>query len=313
MTKPIEPVRVEASEAANWSGRPSLRMWAAMAWNRRMPRYRAWGPRQIGRVCGRGMRVTIRTVSGGTVAADPGCLDIYTAAALAGGIWEPMIHDVCKAIVGPGQVLYDIGANAGIVSIDVAAHFKGTVRVVAFEPLPSLARHVALSARLSGLDRAVEVFEVMLGEARGEATLYLTPTVSMTSAVSRGNHVSTLKRDVVPLDDLVDSGAIPPPSAIKIGVEGSELRVFRGATGVLRTHRPTILFEADANLDRYGLHRRDLVKLLGELAPYRFFYPDRNGALRPATDLDVPPDPDHDNMLAVSQDRPMPPLPVMKD
>ena len=309
MTVSIHPVAADAALAASWPRKNGLVMWAAMRWFTLMPKKKAWGARMLGRTVGRSMRATIRTRSGGTVAVDPGCLDIYTATVAARGVWEPMIHDVCKAIARPGGVFYDIGANAGIVAIDVAAHFGGRVPVVAFEPLPSLASHVALSARLSGLENCVTVFDVMLGEKPGEATLYLTPTLSMTSAVSRGNHESTLTRQVVRLDDLVDSGVIPPPDAMKVDVEGSELGVFRGATKVLRAHRPTILFEADTNLERFGHHRKDLLDLLSELAPYRFFYCSAKG-LEPVTDLDAPYDEDHDNILAVSEDRAMPSIPI---
>lgn len=308
MPDTMTAVSVPADDVRRWeaaSGRPFL-MSVAMAWARYAPRYKGLVPRVIGRRFGRGMRTTVRTRSGGTIAVDSNNLDIYATMMLRGGVWEPHIQDACQAVVRPGDIVFDIGANAGIVAIDLAARMKGNLTVIAFEPIPSLARCLALSAALSGLGRAITVYEAMLGATEGEASLFIPSHAVYASVRARGRAVE-LKRPMHTLDALVGRGAIPPPDFIKIDVEGGELEVFRGATDVLRRRRPAIIFEADQNMTRFGSTRRELVGLLADCAPYRFYYVTEHGFL-PAEDLDSPVDHEHSNMLALPPDRPTPSL-----
>ena len=47
----------------------------------------------------------------------------------------------------------------------------------------------------------------------------------------------------LPLDTLLD--ALPPPTFVKIDVEGAELAVLRGAERLLREVRPSVYIEVD--------------------------------------------------------------------
>lgn len=302
----IEQLRASAEEVASWPRRRSALMSLALAWGLHAPRYRGAVPRWLGRTVGRHMHDTIRTVSGGIVAVEPSCLDIYTTSVERGGVWEPLIHNICKAMVKPGETLLDIGANAGVLSIDVAAHFAGKVKVVSFEPMPWLAQRIALSAELSGLADVVSVYDVMLGETAGEATLYVPTHHTMASAVARTSDATPLKRRVERLDDLVEAGIVPRPDAIKIDVEGAELGVFKGAAKTLASAMPTLLFEADSNMQRFNYGRRELLALLSSFGPYRYFYATTRGP-EPLEDLDAPlDDDDHSNILAVAPGREVP-------
>ena len=74
------------------------------------------------------------------------------------------------------------------------------------------------------------------------------------------------------MDSLVEAGGLPPPRVMKIDVEGGERDVLLGASRTISTHTPSIVFEADANLVRFGYGRRDLFALLASLADYRFYF-----------------------------------------
>lgn len=57
---------------------------------------------------------------------------------------------------------------------------------------------------------------------------------------------------MVRLDDFVAANQLPPPSWIKIDIEGLELPALRGAEQLLRMHRPTVICEINHLFDRYG-------------------------------------------------------------
>lgn len=64
----------------------------------------------------------------------------------------------------------------------------------------------------------------------------------------------------VTLDDLVRSGQLPPPTLIKMDIEGAELAALHGARALLRRYRPQLL------LSVHGLAMdRDCRTLLHEL------------------------------------------------
>lgn len=164
--------------------------------------------------------------------------------------WDDHVLSICLDALKPNGVFYDIGANAGYISL-AAAKQRRSAQVIAFEPLPALAEDVALAARRNGFDH-LSVYNVALSAENGEAELFL-PTQSVhASFVSREEGATMVKVPTVRLDDAVAAGTIPPPSVIKLDVEGAEMLVVDGAVETLRTHRPLICFECDLNAERFG-------------------------------------------------------------
>jgi len=143
--------------------------------------------------------------------------------------WGMLRHMASR--VGSGLVV-DAGANIGNHTLYLAA--KGA-QVVAFEPDSVLADCVRFSADMNGFS-SVEVFEEGLGSERTTARLVAPDdgNVGMTSLkVGRGTI------PVFPLDDFRLA-----PDAIKIDVEGMELKVLHGARETIALHRPLLYVEA---------------------------------------------------------------------
>lgn len=150
------------------------------------------------------------------------------------GSYEHDKHRRFAATLQPGQVVYDVGANAGFYTLLAARRVGGQGNVVAFEPLPRnlhyLCRHLALNR-----ERAVRVVDAAVADRDGTAMLDPGPHPSMASLDVGGSvQVRTVR-----LDTLVAEG-LPPPDVIKIDVEGAECQVLRGAQEVLVTHRPVV-------------------------------------------------------------------------
>lgn len=254
-----------------WFRRPPLtfrvaQWWAAHGW-----RGKAAVPRRIGRLLCRRMTTFVYTRSGAMLAVDPRNLDAFCTIVANGGTWDgQVIYHCVECLRGRGGVFYDIGANAGLMSIEAAVALGDSITVHAFEPLPTLARAIRVSAALNGR-KNIRVHQVLLSDRPGETTLYVPSHSIHASIVPRERRSMAVRCRGDTIDNLVAGGHLPPPSVIKIDVEGAELRVFQGARDTIKRYAPVIYFECDENALRFGYSPRELCTLLRDLAGYDFW------------------------------------------
>jgi FkbM family methyltransferase len=164
------------------------------------------------------------------------------------------------------QDAIDVGANDGSYVHFLRRHAR---RVIAFEPMPSLAR--ALRGKFR---RGVVVEPVALSDTAGTVSLRMPvvdgvvvtgcSTVSSVASATYPAHRSV----EVPMDRL-DSLYAGDVGFIKIDVEGHQQAVLDGAVATIRRCRPRMLVEAEERLSPGGLARaRTYFKALG----YRGYY-----------------------------------------
>ena len=157
------------------------------------------------------------------------------------GVYEGAKQACFAGHVAPGAVVFDIGANVGFYTLLASKLVGPAGKVVAFEPVPSnvayLRRHLALNA----VDN-VEVVEAAVSDLEGEVAFQEGASNSVGRIAEGGN----LTIPSVTIDALIESGRLPPPTVIKMDVEGAEYRALMGAKRSLIQHRP-ILFLATHN------------------------------------------------------------------
>lgn len=140
------------------------------------------------------------------------------------------------ALVRPGDLCFDIGANLGQTTEVLAAL---GARVVALEPnplcLPVLRFHFRGKPNVQLVAQAV-------GSAPGEATLHFHGTDSTASLREDWPFLNdaAARVEVTTLDTLIERHGVP--AFLKVDVEGFEVEVFRG----LRHAVPCIYFEMHA-------------------------------------------------------------------
>lgn len=171
-----------------------------------------------------------------TVFSDDNYLDAM------GNDFEPHMVQLFRALIGPDDVVADIGANIGLTAILFSSLAKHTY---AFEPSPS-----TFSILLGNLAKNsianVEAINLGLGD-KEEVT-----TITFAYNNRSGGYVSEKIRPetghvseeicIDTLDHFFSSKA-PAPTFLKIDVEGFELNVIRGGALFLQRVRPVVVME----------------------------------------------------------------------
>jgi FkbM family methyltransferase len=165
---------------------------------------------------------------------------------IAGGNLESAVQEAMVRHLPRGGVFYDIGANLGFFSL-LAAHLSGLDegRVYAFEAAPDNAEAIRVNAALNQIPN-VEVRAVAVSDRSGRGRLQIVDDQSWSKLVEYGEHPFTERVIDVPLvaiDDLIGGGELPPPTVVKIDVEGAELAVLDGMRETISRHRPAIICE----------------------------------------------------------------------
>ncbi|MEO8036164.1 MAG: FkbM family methyltransferase, partial [Acidobacteriota bacterium] len=145
--------------------------------------------------------------------------------------------------VGPGAIVFDVGANVGFFTL-LASRLAGPGgHVYAFEPVPLnlefLRRHLQLNK--SG---NVTVLPLAASSTRGTAHFALAGSPSMGSLSADGE--LTVRTET--LDALIAAGTARPPTFMKIDVEGAEYDVLTGAAETLRQYEPAIFLSTHGYL-----------------------------------------------------------------
>lgn len=146
-----------------------------------------------------------------------------------------LIIQMCR----PGKVFVDVGAHIGSVIARVQ-HKDRTIDIVAVEAIPEKVAHLRRAFR------NVTFHECALGDSEGEASFFVNTKQSGYSSLiqpqdASGEAIQEISVPLKKLDDLLPSDGV---DAIKIDVEGAELRVLRGSESILSASRPTIMFES---------------------------------------------------------------------
>lgn len=149
---------------------------------------------------------------------------------------EDILSDVIKSI-DEDDVFYDVGANVGYYTCFISK-VVGSKNVVAFEPHPDNIAKLELNSELNGVNP--EVLQYALTDEEGIMTL--------SDHGGSGTNQSLLWNDgsleveTVPGDKLVESGEIPPPTVLKIDVEGAERMVLEGLSDSLVSERCRLIY-----------------------------------------------------------------------
>jgi len=177
-----------------------------------------------------------------------------------------VVTDVLRTL-DDDDVFYDIGANVGTYSC-FAGQTVEDGNVIAFEPHPANIERLRENAALN--DIQLGVLPVALSSERGVSNLDVSGEEDKagvgTHSLSTGNAERSIKVDMIEGDRLIEEGNIPPPTVVKIDVEGAEQLVLEGLRATIGSGQcHTIYCEVHPDrLSGFGGSEQELRELLRE-------------------------------------------------
>ena len=182
---------------------------------------------------------------------------------------EPWTVAWLEESVRQGDVFYDIGANIGAFSLIAAMHCAKNLQVIAFEPGYASFAHLCDNIVLNGCESVITPLPLPLSDKTELAKFKYRSREAGQSRHSLSEWREEAQKDslrryrqpvlAMRLDEMVKTFNLPYPTHLKIDVDGGELQVLNGATGVL-SHEDlqTLLVEIDEELGH------DVVGLLSD-------------------------------------------------
>lgn len=186
--------------------------------------------------------------------------------------YERKDADVLFKLIKPYDILFDIGANIGWYTMNMAHHDK-TVVVHAFEPIPSTFILLNKNIKLNKLSN-IYVYNFGFSDKNQKLFFYVDNNFSANASAKKlleNNNLKKIKSSVKKIDDFFYEQKIKKLDFIKCDVEGAELMVYIGGFNVISEHKPIIFTEMLRKWSaKFNYHPNDIVTLLSSLG-YRCF------------------------------------------
>jgi FkbM family methyltransferase len=217
--------------------------------------------------------VLIRTSMGYSMLVDPLADPTLERPLFEFGTYEPGTLRVLGSLLRSGDTCIDVGANIGLMTL-VASHRVGNEGlVVAVEPVPRnyevLIYNISLNRR-----RNVRTYNLALGAGSGSGTMLERPDVGWVGASLVRTAASTIAHQVrlEALDSLIAEKQLGGVSVVKIDVEGWELEVLKGATGLLSSRdAPAVIIEYSTLNPIHDGQPQDIFDFMRSVNEYEIF------------------------------------------
>jgi FkbM family methyltransferase len=177
------------------------------------------------------------------IACSPGDFRIAPIETLNFFDYEKSESDMVESLVSDGDTFFDIGANIGWYSINIAVSRRAT-KVYCFEPIPKTYRSLSVNLELNAVPN-VTANNFGFSSNAGEFPFYYYPEGSGNASsanLTNRSDVECVQCKVRTLDDYTaETGT--QVDFIKCDVEGAELLVFQGGIQTIKRDKPIVFSE----------------------------------------------------------------------
>lgn len=163
------------------------------------------------------------------------------------GTYESDLQTAALKLIHSGDVVYDVGANIGYVSL-LSAQLSGkSGKVFAFEALPANVARLQKNVLINALESQIMVTHAAVIDTVQPVSFLTHPSGAMGKVLgSAGRDEQYSGRITVPglaLDAFVYDENHPAPDIIKMDIEGGEGKALAGMPRLLTEKKPVLLIE----------------------------------------------------------------------
>jgi FkbM family methyltransferase len=187
-------------------------------------------------------------VAGGGLAGMSLWLDLKSEKDYWLGTYEPDLQAGISALVKPGMVAYDVGANIGYISLLLAKAVGKTGRVYSFEALPQNLKRLDKHITMNDLQDRVEIIPGAVVDRSGPLRFWVGPSANMGKAEGSAGRKpiengDSIEVEGLSLDDFASRQDHPQPDVVKMDIEGGEVLALPGMRQVLAHAKPLVFLE----------------------------------------------------------------------
>jgi FkbM family methyltransferase len=157
--------------------------------------------------------------------------------------WEPTVQFPIRDYCRPGDVVFDVGANAGALSMLMSRLVGPRGTVCAFEASPRIVA-ITLDNLVSGGCSNVQLYHrAIYHTSHQSVAIYAGPHLNDSlypTEVAKGDNFQTV--ETLALDDFADWCGLAP-KLIKMDIEGAEFDALQGMKRLLANARPILILE----------------------------------------------------------------------
>lgn len=188
------------------------------------------------------------------------------------GAFEKNDFPMLLKLIYDNSVFFDIGANIGWVSINVAK-MKKNVKVFAFEPIPETFTSLKENIKINQI-KTIKAFNFGFSNQENESFFYYDLRDSGSASLanlSSSAHVKRVKCSLKKLDDFITEAKVKI-DCIKCDVEGAEFFVFEGGIKTLEKQKPIIFVEMLRKwAAKFNYNPNDTIELLKNIGYTCYF------------------------------------------
>ena len=168
------------------------------------------------------------------------------------GTYEPELQAAISDLVKPGQIVYDIGANIGFITLLITKRIGSQGHVYAFEALPANVIRLIQNIELNDVEKLVTVIQAAVQDQSGDAEFLIAPSTGMgkvdgSAGRDSVDYEEAIQAEGISIDDFIEDTGNLLPDIVKIDIEGGEVLALPGMVKLLHAHHPILLIELHGN------------------------------------------------------------------
>lgn len=164
------------------------------------------------------------------------------------GTYEMNLQEAARYFIKKGDIVYDVGANIGYISMIFAKYTGKNGKVFAFEAFAENIERMEKNIEVNNLESQIEVLYYAVVDSDEEVSFLVGPSHETGKAEgSMGRKETTYRERVtvpgISLDSFVYNLGNPLPNVVKMDIEGGEVMALPGMRRLLRDGRPLVFLE----------------------------------------------------------------------